>query len=570
MTELINTLDESFNFNDSTIRVIGTYDKPLFVAKDICDILGLSNVSEALRNIPDKWKSSETLRTTYNSQNMNVILEPGLYKLIMRSNKPVAQKFQEVVCEEILPSLRKKGEYKIQSIIDKNKKLELENKISLDTISKLNKKLEKKQRTKYELTHCVYIISNPSFKGYFKIGKSSSINNRLNSYATGAPTGYNVDYLCKVSSKGEETTIENMVLQILRTFRVKNHMDQEREWLYGVNLETIKNVMDMCIKFINDSRQQYDIKKEEEENEEEDNNDVENEENNDIENSNEEDNEVENNENEIEYIVEDEEIIEEKNNKVDGKTVKIKKKSKYDIENLDIVSKNNPSDFDKFILDCCEIGENFHVIQSDLKLAFKIWGRTPLDLIEKKFMKYMNENYKDTRIFIDNQRRHVFKGISLKPLRYEKTSYNFDFEEFIEKECNFDYLYKISYNDFFYYFIEWKKITDPSFKLNKYDKINIKSVLETFFCKGRVLNSTQSKTKNLTGLLGIGLNQNNYGLFEKKRQNKIVKEYDVITNNIVKEYESIAACANELKIPFSTFGNYLRNQTVFNGKYYKL
>jgi anti-repressor protein len=57
---------------------------------------------------------------------MIILSEPAVYKLIMRSNKPVAQKFQEVVCEEILPSLRKKGEYKIQSIIDKNIKLEEE------------------------------------------------------------------------------------------------------------------------------------------------------------------------------------------------------------------------------------------------------------------------------------------------------------------------------------------------------------------------------------------------------------------------------------------------------------
>ena len=38
---------------------------------------------------------------------MRIINEAGLYKLIMRSNKPIAQKFQEAVCEDILPSIRK-------------------------------------------------------------------------------------------------------------------------------------------------------------------------------------------------------------------------------------------------------------------------------------------------------------------------------------------------------------------------------------------------------------------------------------------------------------------------------
>jgi anti-repressor protein len=132
MTELINHVDETFNFNESRIRVIGNYETPLFVAKDICEILGLKDVSNALLNIPEKWKGAKVISTLGGEQNMRIINEAGLYKLIMRSNKPIAQKFQEVVCEEILPTLRKKGEYKIQSIIDKNKALE-EEKMRLQT-----------------------------------------------------------------------------------------------------------------------------------------------------------------------------------------------------------------------------------------------------------------------------------------------------------------------------------------------------------------------------------------------------------------------------------------------------
>ena len=59
----------------------------------------------------------------------------------MRSNKPIAQKFQEVVCEEILPTLRKKGEYKIQSIIDRNKELEEEYQEKNLHIKKLEEKI---------------------------------------------------------------------------------------------------------------------------------------------------------------------------------------------------------------------------------------------------------------------------------------------------------------------------------------------------------------------------------------------------------------------------------------------
>ena len=59
--------------------------------------------------------------------------------------------------------------------------------MSQKLIEDLNKKIEKKQRAKYELTNCVYVISNDLFKGYYKVGKSSSFNKRLDSYTSGSP-----------------------------------------------------------------------------------------------------------------------------------------------------------------------------------------------------------------------------------------------------------------------------------------------------------------------------------------------------------------------------------------------
>ena len=61
--ELINKIDETFKINDKEIRILGSYNEPLFVAKDICDVLGLSNITEALKNIPQKWRHSEILST---------------------------------------------------------------------------------------------------------------------------------------------------------------------------------------------------------------------------------------------------------------------------------------------------------------------------------------------------------------------------------------------------------------------------------------------------------------------------------------------------------------------------
>ena len=141
MTELINSIDKSLSFNDENIRVLGTSENPMFVVKDICKILGLSNVTEVLRNIPENWKCSASLKSGQGLQTSNVVNQAGLYKIIMRCNKPVAKPFQDFVCEEILSSIRNTGEYKYQKILDETNKESIldENKIIKDEKTELVK-----------------------------------------------------------------------------------------------------------------------------------------------------------------------------------------------------------------------------------------------------------------------------------------------------------------------------------------------------------------------------------------------------------------------------------------------
>ena len=187
--ELINAIDETFKFENKEIRVIGTYDKPLFIAKDICNILGLANTTEALRNIPDKWMTSEILKSSYNSQHMKIISEPAVYKLIMRSNKPIAQKFQEVVCEEILPSIRKKGEYKLEKLLkDKEEQL--------NTLQNQNKSLSRRVRKKIidrnKKGKCLYILFSDEIKDKVKIGSTFNIKKRILDLSCGNPERLNI------------------------------------------------------------------------------------------------------------------------------------------------------------------------------------------------------------------------------------------------------------------------------------------------------------------------------------------------------------------------------------------
>ena len=84
---------------------------PWFVAPDVCRVFGLSNVTKALLPLSEDEKGLTPIQTLGGVQRLNTISESGLYKLVMRSEKPEAKAFQEWVTREVLPAIRKDGMY---------------------------------------------------------------------------------------------------------------------------------------------------------------------------------------------------------------------------------------------------------------------------------------------------------------------------------------------------------------------------------------------------------------------------------------------------------------------------
>ncbi|MGF7173554.1 BRO-N domain-containing protein [Azospirillum doebereinerae] len=71
--------------------------------------LGLRNTTEALRPLTDDEKGFNRIDTRGGMQSLYTITESGLYKLVMRSDKPEARKFQDWVTRDVLPAIRKDG-----------------------------------------------------------------------------------------------------------------------------------------------------------------------------------------------------------------------------------------------------------------------------------------------------------------------------------------------------------------------------------------------------------------------------------------------------------------------------
>ncbi|EGT4280934.1 hypothetical protein DOX46_15445 [Cronobacter malonaticus] len=105
-----------FRFGDSQIRVIDKSGEPWFVAKDVCDALGLTNSRKALTSLDDDEKGVTSTYTLGGNQEVAVVSESGMYTLVLRCrdavNKgSVPHSFRKWVTAEVLPTIRKHGAY---------------------------------------------------------------------------------------------------------------------------------------------------------------------------------------------------------------------------------------------------------------------------------------------------------------------------------------------------------------------------------------------------------------------------------------------------------------------------
>ena len=96
------------------VRTVLKDGEPWFVAKDICDILELEKTDSAIRDLGDDEKGTHSMSTLGGNQRMSVVSESGLYALVFKSRKPEAQAFRKWVTSEVLPAIRKTGQYSKQ------------------------------------------------------------------------------------------------------------------------------------------------------------------------------------------------------------------------------------------------------------------------------------------------------------------------------------------------------------------------------------------------------------------------------------------------------------------------
>ena len=239
------------------IIIKGTIDEPLFRASDIGVVLEISNIRTSIMDFDDSEKVVHNMNTLGGNQDVTFLTEKGLYKVLFRSRKPIAQKFQNWVCE-VIKEIRLTGVYKMQTEInkaieEKNEAIEVKNKIREKTL------IEHFPSN----VQCVYYgtIDNKSEKGerLIKFGNSNNLKNRIYNHKK----TYDNFHLINAFKVENKLQIENAIkehplfVERQRTIMIKKHNFTELINMEGITESVLDDAIREIINKIEYSPEKY-------------------------------------------------------------------------------------------------------------------------------------------------------------------------------------------------------------------------------------------------------------------------------------------------------------------------
>ncbi|MCT3132485.1 phage antirepressor KilAC domain-containing protein [Lactococcus lactis] len=136
-------MNELQNIDGFNAKIYGTAENPLFLAKDIAELIEHSRASEMLKTVDYDEKLMQPILASGQNRNMWFLTEDGLYEVLMSSKKPQAKIFKKKV-KEILKTIRKHGAYMTNEVIERTL-------TSPDFIIQLATKLKDEQEARLEL-----------------------------------------------------------------------------------------------------------------------------------------------------------------------------------------------------------------------------------------------------------------------------------------------------------------------------------------------------------------------------------------------------------------------------------
>jgi prophage antirepressor-like protein len=210
-------------FKHFNIEIYGTFEEPLFKAKDIGDLLEIKKITKTIENLDEECKILKVSPTRGGLQEQWFLTEDGVYEVLFISKKPIAKEFKKWVRKTI-------------------KQIRLN---SNNTLQNRIKELEYFKELSYQelpLEETVYCFST-DIENVYKIGKTTT-------KSTTRKSGIQTPCVLDIQILHEIKTIDCDVLEKLVHYSLTKYRLGKREH-FNCRLEHIKFVMNTCAKFVN-------------------------------------------------------------------------------------------------------------------------------------------------------------------------------------------------------------------------------------------------------------------------------------------------------------------------------
>ena len=228
-------------FNDLNITIYGTYEEPLFKAKDIGDLLGIKDVLSTVKDFDNDEKGLGYYPTPGGIQQMVMLKEQGLYKILMISRKPIAKQFQKWVFN-IIKEIRLKGKYDLEEKLKEHQQL-------LQVTQQELVKYKEKTYEEIEKTGHIYVIKTDA-QGSYKVGKTKdAVNKRIRGLQTGNVD--NIQVLLDFKTINPDL-LEKNVHYILDRYRCNSNRE-----FFDCDINYIKTVVAICGNILNTLKSTY-------------------------------------------------------------------------------------------------------------------------------------------------------------------------------------------------------------------------------------------------------------------------------------------------------------------------
>jgi prophage antirepressor-like protein len=244
---------KAFSLTDGEIHINikGTYENPLFKANDIGKILGIKKIKDNIADFNDDEKEAITIGSLGGPQKTIFLTELGLYKIIGRSRKPIAQTFQKWIIN-IVKEIRITGMYKLNLENEVDRKLH-EQKLILSSHKSLMKAYHNKN-----IVYICKIKDDPDNPNLFiiKIGSTQNVKECFSHIATTYDTSELIlldAFQCEMHTKFEKMIHNNVNIQKYqynKIIKLDGHISRE---IYLVNTliyaDIIQNIEKMKTKY---------------------------------------------------------------------------------------------------------------------------------------------------------------------------------------------------------------------------------------------------------------------------------------------------------------------------------